>query len=142
MTAALTCPRCQLHGAPETAPGAGPHGAKLLCRGCKRFLKWAPKQAQAPDPGWGDDGLTLWEIVALPGRRGQEPTRHELKLIVIDSLLQRLQAAAKLDGLALGFFIRKLLVDGLQTYEERALRCLQQRVNRRFSGAPRGRRLM
>jgi hypothetical protein len=110
-TASLACPRCLLQAAPEPGPGD-----QLLCRACKRFLRLAPQRE--PDPGaLGDEGVTLYEIVALPGRRGQEPKRHEVKLVVIDSLLKRLQAAAEQDDLALGFFLRKLLVDGLRARE-------------------------
>lgn len=110
-TTTLTCPRCLLRATPAPGPGA-----QLVCRACKRLLRQAPQRE--PEPEW-DDGLTLYEVVLLPGTRGHEIKRHEMKLVVVDSLLKRLQAAAVADDLALGFFLRKLLVDGLRAREWR-----------------------
>jgi hypothetical protein len=37
------CRRCGSYGPHVAGPGAGPHYARLVCRGCGAFLRWLPK---------------------------------------------------------------------------------------------------
>src|SRR5713101_5340839 len=39
----LPCMVCGTVAPPRLEPGTGPHGAKALCAGCGRFLRWLPK---------------------------------------------------------------------------------------------------
>jgi hypothetical protein len=39
----IVCSRCDFAGPHTTAPGAGPHFARLSCGQCGRFLGWLPK---------------------------------------------------------------------------------------------------
>jgi primosomal replication protein N len=39
----LPCPHCGTVDVPRLGPGTSVHAARLLCAGCARFLKWAPR---------------------------------------------------------------------------------------------------
>ena len=43
---AVPCPHCGAMDRPTRGPGSGPHAAALVCRHCRRWLRWAKKEQQ------------------------------------------------------------------------------------------------
>lgn len=72
--AETVCQRCGIIDNRHTAPGTGPHGAKLVCARCGSFLKWLPKSA--PEEREAKRKAAIQKVMAT-----RPPTEHQLRYL-------------------------------------------------------------
>jgi hypothetical protein len=75
--------RCKRCGSTDVRqmPGTGPHHARLVCAGCRRFVRWLPKPVPPLPPSSGSlyplDAQDARQHAAGPDDSAPEPPNQE-----------------------------------------------------------------
>jgi hypothetical protein len=76
----------------KVADGTGPHGQKLVCAECEKFIRWLPKNTEPPahvDTTRYHHRCTEWELkflVSIAKQKTLSPKQSELCNKIVDKL--------------------------------------------------------